>query len=119
MNNNYNKNITLNMRNPGKEFIKMSKDELCEFFSRGLVRIAKEKCKNSYSLTEFRRGILQMNCLTRIEQHTYLTDLMMFALGKIEDLEQTIEDLNIIIKDYESQESTETNDKKEETKSKK
>lgn len=115
MSKNYNKNITLNMRNPGKAFINMSKDELAEFFSNGLPRISKEKCKNSYSLTDFRRGILQMNCLTRIEQHTYLTDLMMFALGKIEDLEQTVEDLNIIIKDYENQENTETDDKKEET----
>ena len=105
-------------------YSKMSNDELADFFCKGLARITKEKCKNAYSLTDFRRGILEANGLTKsIELNIHLTDLMLYALGQLEDKQQIIEDLQQIIADYEkgnnteNQESTETNEKKEEIKS--
>lgn len=107
-------------------YSKMSNDELADFFCKGLTRIKKEKCKNAYTLTDFRRGVLEANGLPKsLELNIHLTDLMLYALGQLEDKQQIIEDLQQIIADYEkgnnteNQESTETNDKKEETKIKK
>lgn len=107
-------------------YCKMSSDELADFFCIGLARIKKEKCKNAYSLTDFRRGILEANGLPKsLELNIHLTDLMLYALGQLEDKQQIIEDLEHIIADYEkgniteNQENTETNDKKEETEIKK
>lgn len=86
----------------------------------------KKNVKNAYSLTDFRRGILEANGLPKsLEINIHITDLMLYALGQLEDKQQIIEDLEHIIADYEkdnnteNQENTETNDKKEETKSKK
>lgn len=119
----YNQKISKNMRNPGKMFIKLTSDELIEYFSKGFPRMAKEKCQKAYTLTEFRREILVANHSAITDDEQYLVDLMLFALGKIEDLEQITEDLQIIINELESQnnvekteleqtkENTDTNDK--------
>lgn len=104
----YNKNISKNMRNPGKMFIKLTSDELVEYFSKGLPRMVKEKCQKAYNLTEFRRGILVANHSATTDEKQYLVDLMLFALGKIEDLEQTKDDLQYIINDLENQINVET-----------
>lgn len=95
--NNYNKMITKNMRNPGKMYIKLTSDELIEYFSKGFPRMAKEKCQKCYTLTDFRRGILQANHTATTDDKRYLVDLMLFALGRLEDLEQTKNDLQYII----------------------
>lgn len=108
----YNKNISKNMKNPGKMFIKLTSDELIEYFSKGLPRMTKEKCEKAYTLTDFRRGILVANHSATTEDKQYLVDLMLFALGKIEDLEQTKEDLQIIINELESQNNVETTEEK-------
>lgn len=104
----YNQKISKNMRNPGKMFIKLTSDELIEYFSKGFPRMAKEKCQKAYTLTEFRRGILVANHSATTDEKQYLVDLMLFALGKIEDLEQTKDDLQYIIDELENQNNVET-----------
>lgn len=96
----YNKKLSQFMTNPGKMYTKMTSDELIEFFSTGYARLTKEKCKSTYTLTNFRRGILQANHLIRLDEDRHTVDLMMFALGQIEDLTQTVRDLQEIIKNY-------------------
>ncbi len=108
--NDYNKMITKFLKNPGKMYINMTSDELSEFFSKGGARLSKEKCKSAYTLTNFRRGILQANHLVRLDEDRHTVDLMMFALGQIEDLTQTVRDLQEIIKDYENQLSNKAED---------
>ncbi len=111
----YNKNsFSKNMRNPGKAYIKITSDELNDFFSKGLARITKEKCKNFYNLTDFRRCIVIANHLATNDEQHHIVDLMLFALGQLEDMKQTIDDLQYIIKDLENQnivENTEDTEK--------
>ena len=111
----------------------MTNDELAEFFSNGYARLTKEKCKNTYTLTEFRRGILMANHIANNDDLRYIVDLMMFSLGQIEDLQQIKTDYEQIISEYEKHskeenleteetknlENIETEDKKEELKSNK
>ena len=111
----YNKKISKNMRNPGKMFTKMTSDELIEYFSKGLPRMTKERCQKIYTLTDFRRGILVANHSATTDEKQYLVDLMLFALGTIEDLQQTKEDLQYIITDLESQNNVETTEEEQTT----
>ncbi len=112
----YNKKLSQFMKNPGKMYIKMTADELSEFFSTGYPRLTKERCKNFYTLTNFRRGILQANHFVRLDEDRHTVDLMMFALGQIEDLTQTIKDLQEIIKNYENELSNKVEDEEKTTK---
>lgn len=111
--NNYNKNISRYLKNPGKMFIKMTNDELAEFFSKGYARLTKEKCQNTYTLTEFRRGILMANHIANNDDLRYIVDLLMFALGKIEDLQQIKTDYEQIISEYEKHTKDEISETKE------
>ena len=91
------KKITKFLKNPGKMYIKMNSTELEEFFSTGYVSLMKNKCKEAYTITDLRRGILQANHFTINDDHRHIVDLLMFALGKLEDSQQTINDLEQII----------------------
>lgn len=105
----YNKNLSQNMRNPGKAYIKLTSDELNEFFSKGFPRITKEKCQKSYTLTDFRRGIIQANCRPKNDDvNVHIVDLMLYALGRIEDLEQTKSDLQYVIDELAKQNNEQT-----------
>ena len=111
----YNKNISKNMKNPGKMFVKLTSDELIEYFSKGYPRMTKEKCEKAYTLTDFRRGILVANHSATTDEQQYIVDLMLFALGIIEDLQQTKEDLQYIITDLGSQNNVETTEEEPST----
>ncbi len=89
-----NQQISKNLRNPGKMYIKMTNTELISFFAEGFAGETKDKCKKTYAMSDFRRGILQINQQTKNDINVHTTDLMLFALGKIEELENIIETKN-------------------------
>lgn len=111
----YNKNLSQNMRNPGKAYIKLTSDELNEFFSKGLPRIMKEKCQKSYTLTDFRRGILEVNSRSKNDDTIHIVDLMLYALGRIEDLEQTKNDFQYVIDELQKQNTKQAEEVEETT----
>lgn len=98
----HNRKITQNMRNPNKMYMKLSDMELKDFFSKGFPKLYKDRCFNSYNLSDFRRGILEANRLVRSEENRHTVDLMMFALAKIEDLQILTTDMEQIIKELET-----------------
>lgn len=102
-----NRKITKNMKNA--TYNNISKEKLDKIFSSGYNRLLKEKCKNAYTMFDFKQGIIIGNHLVRLDEDRYIVDLMMFALAYIEDLEKTVVDLEYIIKELEEQiESTKT-----------
>lgn len=102
-----NRKITKNMKNA--TYNNISKEKLDKIFSSGYNRLLKEKCKNAYTMFDFKQGIIIGNHLVRLDEDRYIVDLMMFALAYIEDLEKTVVDLEDIIKELEEQiESTKT-----------
>ena len=102
-----NRKITKNMKNA--IYNNISKEKLDKIFSSGYNRLLKEKCKNAYTMFDFKQGIIIGNHLVRLDEDRYIVDLMMFALAYIEDLEKTVVDLEYIIKELEEQiESTKT-----------
>lgn len=112
----YNRNFSQNMRNPGKMYIKLTSDELNEFFSKGFPRITKEKCQKSYTLTDFRRAILEANARPKTDTaNIHIVDLMLYALGRIEDLEQTKNDLQYVIDELQKQNNEQTEELEETT----
>lgn len=104
------KNLKLSkhLTNPGKMYIKITADELNEFFSKGYARVIKERCGKSYDLTELQRCVLVANHHTKTDDTLYIVDLLMFALATIEDLQVTVSDLEKVIqeleKDFDNQE---------------
>lgn len=56
---------------------------------------------------DFKQGILIANHLVRLNEDRYIVDLMMFALAHIEDLEETVTDLEDIIKELEEENNSE------------
>ena len=96
------KKISRLLKNPGKLYIKMNNTELEEFFSKGYANVIKNRCKEAYTITDLRRGILQANHLVVNDDHRHIVDLLMFALGKLEDSQQTINDLEQIIAEFEN-----------------
>lgn len=100
-----NKKISQSMKNPNGLYIKITEEQLNEFFSKGYARLLKERCLNSYSMFDFKQGILEANHLAVKDEHRHTVDLMLFALGKIEDLQKTITDLEEIVKELENEQT--------------
>lgn len=88
-----NRKITKFMKNPPKMYIGISPADLDEFFSTGYAKISKEKCKTAYTMYDFKQGILEANHIAVKDEHRHTVDLMMFALGQIEDLQNALRDL--------------------------
>lgn len=84
----YNHKITKNFRNPGKMYVKMTSEDLDEFFSSANVEWLKYRCKNQYTITDIKRGILEANHLKMNDDDIHTLDLFMALLGKYEDLEK-------------------------------
>lgn len=90
--------ITEDLNNPGKMYIKMTTDDLNEFFSRENVAKMKERCRKFYSMTSIKRGILEANQREKTELNVHIVDLLMACLGKIEYLENSLTTPNENIK---------------------
>lgn len=105
--------ITTNMRKA--TYSNISKQKLEELFSSGYNRLLKEKCKESYNMSDFKQGILIANHLVRLNEDRYIVDLMMYALAHIEDLEKTVSDLEEILKEIESESENEYKQTEENT----
>lgn len=93
--------LTQFMKKPNKMYIKITKEELDEFFSTGYTKTLKERCNNAYTMFDFKQGILEANHLAVKDEQRHTVDLMMFALAKIEDLQLTISSLEETIQDFE------------------
>ena len=89
------------MTNTNILYTGISQDKLDTFFSTGYTRVLKERCYNGYNMYDYKQGILEANSCIRIEQNRHTVDLMLFALGKIEDQEKTISDLEQTIREIE------------------
>lgn len=101
-----NQNITKFLKNPSKMYVQMTPKELTDFFSKGITRLAKDKCYKVYNMEDFRRGIIEANCLPKNKDvNIHIVDLMLYALAKIEDLELTVSDLEKVIAEIESENS--------------
>lgn len=84
--------LTQFMKNPDGMYIKITKEELDKFFSTGYAKLSKERCTKNYTMFDYKQGILEANYLVKNDATRHTVDLMMFALGKIENLEKTVKD---------------------------
>lgn len=112
-----NKELSKILRNPGKMYIQMNKQDLNDFFSKGLTRLTKDKCYKTYNMEDFMKGILEANSRTKTDStNVHIVDLMLYALAKIEDLEVTINDFERILSEIENEQFEEKNSKEIESK---
>lgn len=107
-----NRQISKNLKNI--LYTGISQDKLDTFFSTGYPRVLKERCYNGYNMYDYKQGILEANSCVRIDQNRHTVDLMLFALGKIEDQEKTISDLEQTIRELEKDIANETKQEIEE-----
>lgn len=111
----HNKELSKILRNPGKMYIQMNKQDLNDFFSKGLTRLTKDKCYKTYNMEDFMRGILEANSRTKTDSsNVHIVDLMLYALAKIEDLEVTINDFEKILAEIGNEKVKETKAETEE-----
>ncbi len=108
------KNLQLSKHLKSVTYYNISKEKLDEVLSSGYNRLLKDKCKNAYTMFDFKQGILEANHLVVKDEHRHTVDLMMFALAHIEELEKTVCDLEEIIKEMETKEQETTAENKEE-----
>lgn len=102
------KNLKLTKHLKSATYYNISTEKLDNVLSSGYNRLLKDKCKNAYSMFDFKQGILEANHLAVKDEHRHTVDLMLFALAHIEDLEKTIIDLEEIIKEMETKEQETT-----------
>lgn len=98
------KNLQLTKHLKSVTYYNISKEKLDEVLSSGYNRLLKDKCKNVYTMFDFKQGILEANHLVVKDEHRHTVDLMMFALAHIEELEKTVCDLEEIIKEMDTKE---------------
>jgi|GEM_PF-2046862 hypothetical protein len=108
------KNLKITEHFRGAMYSNITKERLNEVLSSGYNRLLKNKCKNAYTMFDFKQGILEANHLAVKDEHRHTADLMLFALAHIEDLEKTICELEEIIKEMETKEQETINENKEE-----
>lgn len=108
------KNLKITEHFRGAIYSNITQSKLNEVLSTGYNRLLKDKCKNAYSMFDFKQGILEANHLVVKDEHRHTVDLMLFALAHIEELEKTIVDLEEIIKEIEKKEQETINENKEE-----
>lgn len=108
------KNLKITEHFRGAIYSNITQSKLNEVLSTGYNRLLKDKCKNAYSMFDFKQGILEANHLVVKDEHRHTVDLMLFALAHIEKLEKTIVDLEEIIKEIEKKEQETINENKEE-----
>lgn len=108
------KNLKITEHFRGAIYSNITQSKLNEVLSTGYNRLLKDKCKNAYSMFDFKQGILEANYLVVKDEHRHTVDLMLFALAHIEELEKTIVDLEEIIKEIEKKEQETINENKEE-----
>lgn len=102
------KNLKITEHFRGAIYSNITQSKLNEVLSTGYNRLLKDKCKNAYSMFDFKQGILEANHLAVKDEHRHTVDLMLFALAHIEDLEKTICELEEIIKEMETKEQEKT-----------
>lgn len=96
--------------NPGKAYISMNAQDLNSVFEQGYANVIKNRCKKAYTLIDFKRAILQANQGVKTDSNIFLVDLMLFALGKIEDYESSIFELENALENFQK-ENIEINEK--------
>mgnify|MGYP004537816409 CR=1 FL=1 len=97
--------------NPGKAYMSMNAQDLNNLYEQGYVSVVKNRCKKAYTLTDFKLAILQANQGAKTDSNIFLVDLMLFALGKIEDYESSILELEATLENFEK-EKLEINERK-------
>lgn len=107
--------ITRFMDNPKVMYIKITHAQIDDFFSKGHAKVLKDRCTKAYSMFDFKRGILEANHLVKTDENRHTVDLLMFALGTIEHLEQTIKDLEKVVEEItkEKKENAEKEEQKD------
>lgn len=110
-----NKKLSVFWKNPGKAYMSMNSDDLNDVFSKGYANVVKSRCKKAYTMTDLKLAILQANQAAKTDTNIYTVDLMLFALGKLEDYEETLYELEKVLEELEKEKS----EVKKEDKSKK
>lgn len=107
-----NRKITINLTN--YKYVGISPADLDEFFSTGYAKVLKNRCKTSYTMYDFKQGILEANHLAVKDEHRHTVDLMMFALGQIEDLQNALKDVESALNQLSTENKQQENEKAEE-----
>ena len=107
------KNLKLTNHLKSATYYNISKEKLDEVLSSGYNKLLKDRCKNAYTMFDFKQGILEANHLVVKDENRHTVDLMMYALAHIEELEKTICDLEEIVKELENSNQELTEEKEE------